>query len=133
MNHVGAHAKDAAGLTLAQVADMPLKDQFELVRQRTTEAQRLMTAAQNRIDRGTWVWGMKGSTPIMGNNIWAADGMDAQNSYFLEVSRFLFPENAHGSPEDLAPMLDYFREEGWPIEHLDEAGAESRSIRADTG
>ena len=126
----GSGERDAGGLTPAEVGG--LEEQFDLVREREERMQELLTEAQLQISEGVWNWGQKGGGPITGPNVWAVAGMNLDNSYYLNIMRWIAPEGATGDKRDLEPMAEYFATKGWETT-LREVGSGDSELLADTG
>lgn len=123
---------DAGGLTQDEVLGLSIEDQFDLVQTRDARMQQLLTDAQLQVSSGVWGWGQKGGAPIVGPNAWALPGMTPDNSYYLNMWRWIRPEGASGSKSDLDPMIAYFDSQGWESEVTESSGPDYR-VRADTG
>ncbi|QYM75272.1 hypothetical protein [Leucobacter luti] len=123
---------DAGGLTQHEAGALSLKEQFDLVRERDARMQDLLTEAQLVISDGVWIWGQKGGAPVLGPNAWALPGMELENSYFLQMWRGTRPAGATGAKQDLEPMLDYFKAQGWETTVRESSGPNFEAV-ADTG
>lgn len=126
----GNGAIDAGGLTRAEIGQ--LEEQFDRVREREDRMQELLTEAQLHISDGVWRWGQKGGGPITGPNVWAVAGMNLDNSYYLNMMRWIAPEGADGDKHDLEPIAEYFAMRGWDTT-LRELGSGDSELLADTG
>ena len=128
--------RDGAGLTQAEAA-VSLREQFEWVRERDARMQELLTEAQLEISSGVWGWGQKGGAPIPDVNAWLVAGMTSDNSYYLDMVRWIRPEGATGAKADLDPMIAYFEKQGWEMEvaklELEGVFGPDHLVRADTG
>ncbi|MCW2288829.1 hypothetical protein EDF60_0239 [Leucobacter luti] len=127
-----ARTVDAGGLTQDEAGALSIEEQFDLVRERDARMQELLTEAQLVISDGVWIWGQKGAGPIAGPNAWALPGMELENSYFLQMWRGTQPAGATGAKQDLDPMLDYFKEQGWETTVRESSGPNFEAV-ADTG
>ncbi len=128
----GGGLVDGAGMTRIEAERLSLSEQFELVGERDARMHELLAEAQSQISDEPWSWVFYGVIPRMGFNVWAASGMNHENSYFLEVAAATYPEGARGAAADLAPMIEYFESKEWPYEVTNEHEFRN-SIRADTG
>lgn len=109
-------AKDAAGMTLAQVQKLSLEEEFALVGERYAKGNALLTEAQLQISDGVWLWGVGGPLPNGGYSGGVGDplpGSDGPNSYYLTAGRIIRPPGAVGAKEDLEPMRAYYESKGW--------------------
>lgn len=123
---------DAGGLTRDEAGALSLEEQFDLVRERDTRMQELLTDAQLVMSDGVWGWGQKGPGPITGPNAWALPGMTLENSYFMQMWRWTRPDGAAGAKQDLDPMLAYFEAQGWKTSVRESSGPNYEAL-ADTG
>ncbi|WP_010156116.1 hypothetical protein [Leucobacter chromiiresistens] len=118
-------------------ASLSLREQFELVRERDARMQELMTDAQVQVSSDVWGWGQKGGAPIADVNVWSVPGMTSDNSYYLNMGRWIRPEGATGAKADLDPMIAYFEQQGWEVEvttlELEGVFGPDHLVRADTG
>ncbi len=132
----GEVKRDGAGMTQAE-ASLSLREQFDLVEERIVRMQELMTDAQVQISPGVWGWGQKGGAPIADVNVWSVPGMTSDNSYYLNMGRWIRPEGAMGAKADLEPMIAYFERQGWRTEfvtlELEGVFGPDHLVRADTG
>jgi len=119
-------------MTRAEVEEMTLREQFELVGQRSDRMHELLADAQLQISSEPWRWGSYGIIPELGTNVWSVRGMDPDNSYFLSAWGAVRPEGAIGHQSDLEPMIDYFDSKGWETELSDRVNGGYR-VMADTG
>lgn len=124
-------AVDGGGLSQSAAAGLSVEQQFDLVRERDARMQELLTGAQLQISSGVWGWGQKGGAPITGPNAWSLPGMTTDNSYYLDMWRWIRPEGAAGAKVDLEPMIEYFESQGWEFEVTENRG--DYRARADTG
>ena len=127
-----ARTVDAGGLTQDEAGALSIEEQFDLVRERDARMQELLTEAQLVISDGVWGWGQKGGAPVLGPNAWALPGMELENSYFLQMWRWTQPAGATGAKQDLDPMLDYFKAQGWETTVRESSGPNFEAV-ADTG
>lgn len=130
----GQDARDAAGRTQAQVADLSLQDEFELAGERYEHGQAVLAAAQRQISDGTWYWNGGDVRPLpAGDDAFgeAPEGATKENSYKFRAVRIIEPEGATGAVQDLEPMQRYFDEEGWRWSSA-KVGTD-HEVRADTG
>ncbi len=127
----GDGSVDGAGMTNVQ-AVASLEEQFERVRERDARMQELMTEAQLQISPGVWRWGQKGGAPILGENTWSVPGMSTENSYHLHMWRSIRLEKATGIREDLNPMVEYFRDQGWVHWMFSSPHGQRHSVQAET-
>ncbi len=127
-------ARDAAGRTQAQDADLSLQDEFELAGERYEHGQAVLATAQRQISDGTWYWNGGDVRPLSaGDDAFgkAPAGVTTENSYAFRAVRIIEPEGATGAVQDLEPMQRYFDEEGWGWSSA-EVGTD-HEVRADTG
>jgi hypothetical protein len=127
-------ARDAAGLTQAEVAGMSLEDEFGLASERYVEMQGLLEEAQLQISDASWVWIGGDVLPFEGgaNAIGEPpEGADEENSYFFQSSRNVELEGTTGARSDLDRMIEYFDGKGWQSSSS-EIGR-NYEARADTG
>ncbi len=130
----GQGARDAAGRTQAQGADLSLQDEFELAGERYEHGQAVLAAAQRQISDGTWYWNGGDVRPLpAGDDAFgeAPEGATKENSYAFRAVRIIEPEGATGAVQDLEPMQRYFDEEGWRWSSA-KVGTD-HEVRADTG
>ncbi|WIJ44828.1 hypothetical protein [Curtobacterium citreum] len=130
----GQGARDAAGRTQAQGADLSLQDEFELAGERYEHGQAVLAAAQRQISDGTWYWNGGDVRPLpAGDDAFgeAPEGATKENSYKFRAVRIIEPEGATGAVQDLEPMQRYFDEEGWRWSSA-KVGTD-HEVRADTG
>ncbi|PZF58152.1 hypothetical protein DEJ23_04415 [Curtobacterium sp. MCSS17_008] len=133
-NLTGQGARDAAGMTQAQVAGLSSEDEFELAGERYDHGQAVLAAAQEQISSGKWFWSGGDVRPLpAGDGAFGAapKGATKENSYFFRAVRTIEPDGATGAEEDLAPMQRYFDEEGWRSSSA-KVGTD-HEVRADTG
>jgi len=131
---VGQDARDAAGMTRAEVADLSLEDEFGLASERYDEMQGVLEEAQVRISDGPWTWVGGDVLPVMGGaNAFGAplEGADEANSYFFQAGRNIAAEGVTGTRADLDPMIEHFDEKGWESS-VREVGR-NHEARADSG
>ena len=113
-----ATAVDAGGLTREEALGRPLREQFELVRQRDERMREILREVQLALasDDVEWEWAQKGVGPIGGGNAYALAGMTGENSYFLLMQRML-PGGGRAGPRpsarDLGPLRELAEAEGW--------------------
>jgi len=130
----GQDARDAAGMTQAEVADSSAEEEFGLASERYVEMQGVLEEAQLQISDGPWGWIGGDVLPVMGGGDAfgeAPAGADEQNSYFFQAGRNIEPEGAAGARSDLDPMIGYFDEKGWKSD-IGEIGRNFEA-RADSG
>ena len=112
----GEDARDAAGLTQAEVAGLSLEEEFGLASERYVEMQGVLEEAQLQISNGAWFWNGGDVLPVAaGADAFGEPlpGADDDNSYFFSAGRILEPEGAEGARSDLDPMIGYFDQKGW--------------------
>ncbi|QYH36038.1 hypothetical protein [Salinibacterium sp. M195] len=127
-------AEDAAGLTQAEVGKLSVKEQFELVEQRTEHLQELLTETQEQVSTDQWTWVVKGAIPKSGNGApGSVSGSTRENSYYLEAVRAVYQEGASGAQEDIEPMLSYFESKGWEASVGEHTEGHAYLVRAETG
>ncbi|MCJ0701439.1 hypothetical protein FRIG_09885 [Frigoribacterium faeni] len=130
----GEDARDAAGLTQAEVAGMSLEDEFGLAADRYLEIESVLEEAQLQVSDDAWRWNGGDVLPSAGGPGSFGEplpGADGDNSYYFRVGRTLRPEGASGAVAGLEPMSSYFDEKGWKY-GTRESGTKSE-VRADTG
>jgi len=130
----GEDARDAAGLTQAEVAGLSLEEEFGLASERYVEMQGVLEEAQLQISDGAWFWNGGDVLPVAaGADAFGEPlpGADDDNSYFFTAGRILEPEGAEGARSDLDPMIEYFDQKGWESGSR-EIGRNSEA-RADSG
>ncbi|MDY0891708.1 hypothetical protein [Frigoribacterium sp. CFBP9030] len=130
----GEDARDAAGLTQAEVAGMSLEDEFGLAADRYSEIESVLEEAQLQVSDDAWRWNGGDVLPSAGGPGSFGEplpGADGDNSYYFRVGRTLRPEGASGAVAGLEPMSSYFDEKGWKY-GTRESGTKSE-VRADTG
>lgn len=124
---------DAAGLTLSQVQELSLEEQFDLVRQRDARMRVLITEAQDQVSPDTWKWLSSSLAPMSGANApGAVPGATRDNSYYLEVTRSIRLPGATGAREDIEPVVAYFESKGWETSVI-ELGGDRFWAKANTG
>lgn len=112
-------AKDAAGMTLAEVNKLTLEEEFNLFGKRYAHMQELLRDAQLQINDSPWLWNGGDTLPVSGGSGGVSGGMpgsDDTNSYYLTAGRITQPSEASGAKSDLNPMRTYFEAKGWGIE-----------------
>ena len=130
-------AVDAGGLTREEALGRPLREQFELVRQRDERMREILLDVQLALAAADieWEWAQKGVGPIGGGNAYALAGMTGENSYFLLMQRMLPGEvaaEAGSDGRDLGPVGDLAVTEGW--HSVTEGDDPARlTLRVDTG
>ncbi|WP_214543894.1 hypothetical protein [Curtobacterium aurantiacum] len=123
---------DAAGLTQDEVAEMSLHQEFDAYRDHYEHMQRLLKAAQLHVHDGEWEWGGGDDVPgIGGDGVAPLPGSDTKNSYDMSTTRLWSPPSGTDQQHALKPMIDYFTEQGWTIEHRTITGDEE--VWATTG
>ncbi|MBT1678518.1 hypothetical protein [Curtobacterium aurantiacum] len=123
---------DASGLTQDDVAEMSLHQEFDAYRAHYEQMQRLLKAAQLQVHDGEWEWGGGDDLPMDGaNGVAPLTGSTFNNSYYLTSTRLWSPPGATDQQRDLQPMIDYFTDQGWTIEHRTITGDEE--VWATTG
>ena len=130
----GDDARDAAGLTQAEVVGMSLEDEFGLAAERYVEMQGVLEEAQLQVSDDAWRWNGGDVLPSAGGPGSFGEplpGADGDNSYYFRVGRTLRPEGASGAVANLEPMSSYFDEKGWKY-GTRESDTKSE-VRADTG
>ena len=130
----GEDARDAAGLTQAEVAGMSLEDEFGLAAERYSEIESVLEEAQLQVSDDAWRWNGGDVLPSAGGPGSFGEplpGADGDNSYYFRVGRTLRPEGASGAVANLEPMSSYFDEKGWKY-GTRESDTKSE-VRADTG
>ncbi|MDY0945704.1 hypothetical protein SOM11_06855 [Frigoribacterium sp. CFBP9039] len=130
----GEDARDAAGLTQAEVAGMSLEDEFGLAADRYSEIESVLEEAQLQVSDDAWRWNGGDVLPSAGGPGSFGEplpGADGDNSYYFRVGRTLRPEGASGAVANLEPMSSYFDEKGWKY-GTRESDTKSE-VRADTG
>ena len=115
---IAVGAKDAGGLTLAQVEGMSLEEEFELLGEREARLHELMTPAQEQYSTGSWYWlgGGAASDESGGSQFDSLRGATDENSYHLQMTRSATVEGAVGEKKDAEMMASYFESQGWETE-----------------
>ncbi|MDY0945702.1 hypothetical protein SOM11_06845 [Frigoribacterium sp. CFBP9039] len=130
----GEDARDAAGLTQAEVAGMSLEDEFGLAAERYSEIEAVLEEAQLQVSDDSWRWNGGDVLPSAGGPGSFGEplpGADGDDSYSFRAGRSLRPDGASGAVADLEPMSSYFDEKGWKY-GTRESDTKSE-VRADTG
>ncbi|MCA5922312.1 hypothetical protein [Curtobacterium oceanosedimentum] len=123
---------DAAGLTRDDIAGLSLHQEFDAYRDHYERMQRLLRDAQLHVHDGEWEWGSGDDLPgIGGDGVAPLPGSDTKNSYDMSTTRLWSPPGPTDQQRDLQPMIDYFTEQGWDIEHRTITGDEE--VWATTG
>ncbi|WP_147433703.1 hypothetical protein [Galactobacter caseinivorans] len=135
-NTQGIEFRDAGGLASADVKKLSLEQEFELMRKRYGEMQKLMSSVQAVVDTKDWEWNggdvlpRPGSYDLGGGG--ASEDVRAQygRSYYISASRLRFPVGGWGEAEDLEPLQKYFDDQGW--KSAQEHKSASRTLMANT-
>ena len=105
---------DAAGMTQAQVEELSLEQQFNLMAERYGHMQELMADAQRVISEEEWQWGSKGLAANGGaGQHWSMPGATGENSYYLNTSRNIKLPGARSERVDTEAIAAYFESQGW--------------------
>lgn len=112
-------AKDAAGLTQAEVKELTLEEEYELYRARYDRAGALLGEAQRQVSGADWVWNgvaLPNSGYAGGVRGTQLPGSDGDTSYMVEVSASIQVPGATGQKADLDVMRAFYEAQGWEIQ-----------------
>lgn len=111
-------SQDAAGMTRSEVADLGPEKRFDLMGERYSQMQELLTEAQQQVSTDSWNWLTGGvAGPMPGPSaVDSLPGASEKDSYYLEMTRSINPAGAAGDRADAEPVAAFFESRGWTSE-----------------
>ena len=126
-----AQLEDDAGVTLGEIEDMSLEDQYEVAGERYTQFNEFFGEVQTNISANDWIDTGVGSeiVPRMGSSLGRApEGTTRDNSYYFTVARRYKPDE--DLPDVMQRVADSWQARGWNLGEQNTQVSSARRLTA---